>query len=250
MDEGPRYLVTAPAEIAHGVGGVKTTGTSLPGNPIVDKAVMAVTGGFLALFIVAHLVGNLKIFLGHGHLDAYGEWLRDVGQPFLPRTVLLWGFRIVLTAAFFLHILAAIRVVRRNRMATGDRQRPAKTGGTPVQRYAAATMPMTGVIVALFLVFHLLDLTWGTANPGFQRGAVERNLIASLDRWPVAVVYSLAVLALGFHLVHGMWSLFSSLGFHGRRIDNVRRVIATALPAVVVLGNLAIPVAILAGWVS
>ena len=242
--------MTAPAGIDRDGAAVKTTATPLPGNPIVDKAVMAVTGGFLALFIVAHLVGNLKIFLGHGHLDAYGEWLRDVGQPFLPRTVLLWGFRIVLTAAFVLHIRAAIRVVRRNRMATGDRQRPAKTGGTPVQRYAAATMPMNGVIVALFLVFHLIDLTWGTANPGFQRGAVERNLVASLDRWPVAVFYSLAVLALGFHLVHGMWSLFSSLGFHGRRIDNVRRVIATALPAAVVLGNLAIPVAILAGWIS
>ena len=105
---------------------------------------------------------------------------------------------------------------------------------------------MSGVILALFVVFHLMDLTWGTAHPGFERGAIERNIVASLERWSVAIVYAVATLALGAHLVHGTWSLFTSLGFHGRRIDQVRRALVTAIPAFLVIGNLAIPVAVLA----
>lgn len=215
-----------------------------------DKFVMAVTGSFLALFVVVHLFGNLKIFLGDGHLDSYGEWLRDFGEPLFPRTWLVWGFRVVLTAAFAGHIWAAWRVVRRNRAASGGATRTSRDARTTVQRYAASTMWMSGVILALFVVFHLMDLTWGTANPGFERGAIERNIVASLERWPVAIVYAVATLALGAHLVHGTWSLFTSLGFHGRRIDQVRRVLVTAIPTFLVVGNLAIPVAVLAGWVS
>ena len=222
----------------------------LPGDSVRDKFVMAATGAFLAFYVVVHLFGNLKIFLGDGHLDAYGEWLRDFGEPLFPRTWLVWGFRIVLTAAFAGHIWAAWRVVRRNRTANGSGARTSRDARSAAQRFAASTMWMSGVILALFVVFHLMDLTWGTANPGFERGAVERNVVASLERWPVALVYSVATLALGAHLVHGTWSLFTSLGFHGRRVDQARRVLVTAIPAFLVIGNLAIPVAVLAGWVS
>lgn len=196
-----------------------------------------------------HLFGNLKIFLGEGHLDEYGEWLRDVGQPLFPRTWLLWVFRIVLVAAFAGHVWAAWRVVRRNRIAAGRGVRRSHGPWSSARRYAASTMWMSGLILGLFVVFHLLDLTWGSANPGFERGAVERNVVASLERWPVAIVYSLATLALGLHLVHGTWSMFTSFGFHGRRVDRIRRVLATAVPALLVLGNLSIPIAVLAGWV-
>lgn len=229
---------------------VSTQNRALPGNSLRDKFIMAITGAFLAFYVVVHLFGNLKIFLGDGHLDSYGEWLRGFGQPLFPRTWILWGFRIVLTAAFAAHVWAAWQIVRRNRMASGGGSRRSHRTSTTVRRYASSTMWMSGLILGLFVVFHLLDLTWGTANPGFERGAVERNVVASLERWPVALVYSLAVLALGLHLVHGTWSMFTSLGFHGRRIDVIRRALATAIPTFLVVGNLAIPIAVLAGWVS
>lgn len=222
----------------------------LPGDSIKDKFVMALTGSFLAFYVVIHLFGNLKIFLGEGHLDTYGEWLRDVGEPLLPRTWLLWGFRIVLIVAFFGHVWAAWRVVRRGRAAAGAHTRRTHLAATAARRYAASTMWMSGAILGLFVLFHLFDLTWGPANPGFERGEVERNVVASLERWPVAALYMAATLALGVHLVHGTWSLFTSLGFHGRRVDHLRRVLAVSVPAFLVIGNLAIPIAILAGWVT
>lgn len=222
----------------------------LPGDSVLDKFIMAVTGTLLAFYVVVHLFGNLKIFLGAGQLDAYADWLRGVGSPLLPRMWVVWGFRMVLSAAFVGHVWAAWRVVRRNRLASGHGARAAAAAHTSVRRYAASTMRMSGVIIGSFVVFHLLDLTMGTANPGFEHGAVERNVVASLNRWPVAIAYSFATLALGTHLVHGTWSLFTSLGFYGRRVDRIRRVAATAIPMFVVVGNLAIPVAVLVGWVS
>ena len=172
---------------------------------------MAVSGIVLMLFVLGHMVGNLKIYLGADSLNTYSHWLRDVGEPAVPREVLLWIVRIVLLVAVFAHIDSAARLTRSNRRA-----RP--VGYEASREYAAAdfasrTMRWTGPIIALFVIFHLLDLTWGTANPGFHSGDPYANVVASFQRVPVAIVYVIANLALAVHLYHGSWSLFQTMGW-------------------------------------
>jgi succinate dehydrogenase / fumarate reductase cytochrome b subunit len=116
--------------------------------------------------------------------------------------------------------------------------------------FAARTMRWTGIIVLLFLFFHLADLTWGWFNPGFVRGHVYRNLDASLSRIPVAILYIVANIALGIHLFHGTWSLFQSLGWNNPRFNRWRRGLATAIATIIVVGNCSFPIAVQAGIVS
>lgn len=217
-------------------------------SPTGKKAVMAVTGLFLLLYVVVHLVGNLKVFLGQAPLDHYAEWLRDLGVPLLPRTVFLWLFRIVLTAAVVLHVHAAVGLTRLNRSARPDPYRSRRQWA--VASYASRTMMMTGLVVALFLVFHLFDLTWGQANPGFVRGDVYDNVVASFSRWPVALFYVLANVALGVHLAHGVWSALQTLGIDSPAWERIRRGVALAVAGVIVAGNVSMPVAVQAGWVA
>ena len=148
---------------------------------------MAITGIMLLGFVFAHMIGNLKLFLGESHLNAYAEWLRDFGEPAFPRSFLLWCLRVGLIVAFVVHIVAAAQLTRMNHKARPDKYQSPRDYAAA--NFASRTMRWTGVIVGLFLIFHLLDLTWGTANPDFHRGDVYDNVIASFERWPVAVVY-------------------------------------------------------------
>jgi len=212
------------------------------------KYVMAVTGLVLMAYVLAHMIGNLKLYLGRDSINRYAEWLRDVGEPALPRTTLLWVVRVVLIAAFALHIHAALMLTLRNRGARPVRYRSKRD--YVAANYASRTMRWSGVIVGLFVLFHLMDLTWGNANPGFIRGDAYHNVVASFQRWPVALVYIVANLALGLHLYHGAWSLFQSMGWSNRRFNRWRRYFAVAFAAIVVIGNVSIPVAVLTGLVS
>jgi succinate dehydrogenase / fumarate reductase cytochrome b subunit len=116
--------------------------------------------------------------------------------------------------------------------------------------FAARTMRWTGVIVGLFLLFHLADLTWGFANPDFVRGDVYENLVASFQRVPVAVIYIAANLALALHIYHGAWSMFQSLGLNNPRFNDARRWFAGGFATVIAIGNISFPVMVLAGVVS
>ena len=116
--------------------------------------------------------------------------------------------------------------------------------------FASRTMRWTGIIVLLFLAFHLADLTWGCANPDFIRGDVYRNLVESLSRVPVAILYIVTNIALGIHLFHGVWSLFQSIGSNGPRFNAWRRGLAAAFATVIVVGNCSFPIAVMAGVVS
>ena len=212
------------------------------------KYVMAITGIVLMLFVLGHMVGNLKIYLGADSLNAYSHWLRDVGEPAVPREVLLWIVRIVLLVAVFAHIDSAARLTRSNRRA-----RP--VGYEASREYAAAdfasrTMRWTGPIIALFVIFHLLDLTWGTANPDFNSGDPYANVVASFERVPVAIVYVLANLALAVHLYHGSWSLFQTMGWTWPRHNEWRRYFAIAFATVIAIGNISFPIAVVTGVVS
>jgi succinate dehydrogenase / fumarate reductase cytochrome b subunit len=116
--------------------------------------------------------------------------------------------------------------------------------------FAARTMRWTGVIVGLFIIYHVADLTLGWTNPDFEYGLVYNNMVASLGRPAVAVFYVVANLALGVHLYHGAWSLFQSMGWNRRGFNHWRRYFAVAFAAVVVIGNLSFPIAVMTGIVS
>lgn len=212
------------------------------------KYVMAVSGVIWMGYVLAHMVGNLKVYFGEDDLNHYAEWLRTIGTPALPNTVLLWIMRTVLIGAIALHIHAAFALTRMN-----HRSRPEQYAGGQdyvAANYASRTMRWSGVLVGLFIVFHLLDLTWGTANPDFVRGEVYDNLVASFERVPVAIVYIAANLALGFHLYHGGWSLFQSMGWNHPRFNLWRRWFAGGFAGVVVVGNISFPIAVLTGVVG
>jgi succinate dehydrogenase / fumarate reductase cytochrome b subunit len=216
-------------------------------SSVGKKYAMAISGLILMAYVLVHMLGNLKLYLGRQSLNAYSEWLRDVGEPLLPPTALLWIVRIILLAAFVVHVHAAYALTVRNRKARRQRYRSKRD--YVAADYASRTMRWTGVIIGLFVLFHLMDLTWGNANARFVPGDVYHNVVESFRRWPVAVVYILANLALGLHLYHGAWSLFQSMGWNNRRFNPWRRYLAVALAACVVLGNVSFPLAVLSGIV-
>jgi succinate dehydrogenase / fumarate reductase cytochrome b subunit len=217
-------------------------------SAIAKKWLMAITGIMLMGFVLAHMIGNLKVYLGEEHLNDYAEWLRDFGEPAFPRTFLLWCLRVGLIAAFVIHIVAAAQLTRMNQKARPDKYQSPRDYAAA--NFASRTMRWTGVIVGLFVIFHLLDLTWGTANPDFERGEVYENLIASFERWPVAIVYIAANIALGIHLFHGGWSMFQSLGWNSPRYNPWRRAFAVAFAAVITIGNVSMPLLVVTGVVN
>jgi succinate dehydrogenase / fumarate reductase cytochrome b subunit len=217
-------------------------------SDVGKKWVMAVTGIVLMGYVFAHMVGNLHVFEGARQIDRYGEWLRDLLDPPFPRTMTLWLLRATIIVALVLHIHAAFALTLVNRRARPVRYQSQRD--YVAANFASRTMRWTGIIVGLFLVFHILDLTWGAANPGFVRGEVYRNTVASFQRVPVAMAYIVANVALGVHLFHGGWSLFQSVGWNNPRFNLWRRYFAVGFAVVVTGGYISVPVAVQAGWVS
>jgi succinate dehydrogenase / fumarate reductase, cytochrome b subunit len=242
------------AQVAERRAAPRPASRTVGGRPLLRtdigrKYVMAISGILLMLFVLGHMIGNLKLYLGQTAMNDYAEWLRTVGEPALPREVLLWAVRIVLLGAVLLHIWAAAALTLSNRRA-----RP--VGYQAPRHYkratfASRTMRWTGIIVVLFVAFHLLDLTWGTTNPDYRAGDPYDNTIASFQRVPVAIFYVLANLALAYHLFHGAWSLFQSMGWPRRgRLADRRRQFAIAFAVLIAVGNVSFPLAVLAGVIS
>ncbi len=231
-------------------------------SAIGKKYAMAVTGLFLTTFVLGHMVGNLKMYLGafsateaektiefHGyHINEYGEFLRSLGEPLLPRTVLLWIIRSLLAAAFLIHMHAAYSLTMMNRKARTVKY--ASKSDYQAANFASRSMRWTGTIVILYLIWHILDLTWGVGNSSWKRGYVYQNVDSSLSRWPIAIVYIIANLALGVHLFHGLWSFFQSLGWNNPRFNAWKRKIAIGTVALIVAANVSFPIAVLAGVVK
>lgn len=212
------------------------------------KWVMAVTGLVLMGFVLVHLLGNIKLYLSKEELNLYGEALRDMPGHLLPRTWLLWTFRGGLILAFVFHIHSAYSLTLMNRRARPDAYKSKRD--YVAADFASRTMRWTGIIILLYLIFHLMDLTWGTANPEFVRGDPYNNLVYSLQRVPVAIVYMLANTALAIHLYHGAWSLFQSLGLNNPKYNKARRSFAMGFAAVLLVGNLSFPIAVQLGLVD
>jgi succinate dehydrogenase / fumarate reductase, cytochrome b subunit len=208
------------------------------------KWVMGLTGLALMGFVLFHLIGNLKLYLSKEEINLYGEALRNMPGALLPRTVLLWSLRIGLILAFVFHIHAAAGLTLMNRRARPVADRYQSKRDYVATDYASRTMRWTGVIILLFLIFHLMDLTWGNANPEFLRGDPYNNLIYSMQRVPVAIVYILAMIALALHLYHGAWSMFQSMGITNPRYNKLRRRFAQGFALVILVGNCSFPIAV------
>lgn len=206
-------------------------------STIGKKVVMGVTGIILVGFIIGHLLGNLLVFRGPEAMNEYAALLKS-------NAALLWGVRLVLLIAVILHIVAAVQLTRLDRAA-----RPV---GYARQRYQAATvgsrsMRWGGLAIALFVVYHLLHFTTGTLHPTFSHTNVYGNLIAAFSEWWIALIYVAAMVFLGLHLYHGVWSVGRTLGIAPRAEEPRKRRLATAVAVIVWLGFTSIPLAILAG---
>lgn len=215
------------------------------------KYAMAVSGLVLMAYVLLHMLGNLKLYAGEAALTKYAEWLRVMGEPFLPEGAALWAVRIILVAAVVIHIVAAAQLTIMNRRAGGGQGYAARDYAAA--DFAARTMRWSGIIVGLFVLYHLADLTFGWANPNPDFGHAETvydNVVASFSNPLSSGIYIVANLALGLHLYHGAWSLFQSMGWSHPRYNHWRRGFAIAFAVVVTAGNISFPLAVLTGAVS
>lgn len=220
--------------------------TSLWRSTIGKKYVMAITGLIWFGYLIVHLWGNLKIYAGPSFLNDYGGWLRTVGEPFFGFSQLLWLIRIILIPAFVIHVWAAIQLTTRDNASRPQKYSMRKNLEST---FASRTMIYGGLFILLFVIYHLLDFTFGTVNPSYEEGNIYHNVVASFHQPVVAIFYVLAMIAVGLHLWHGVWSLFQTLGWNTARANRLIRNFATFAAVVLTLGNISIPVAVLAGFV-
>jgi succinate dehydrogenase / fumarate reductase, cytochrome b subunit len=211
------------------------------------KIVMAASGVILIGFVFIHMLGNLKVYQGAESFNHYAEALRTLGEPFFGRGQVLWIVRIVLLAAVLLHIVAAVQLTLQSRQA---RRSGYRKFDSLAFSYASRTMVWGGVIILAFVVYHLMHFTFGNAHPDFIPGDAFHNLVVGFSMWPVSVAYILAMIPLGLHLYHGLWSAFQTVGANNPRYNRARRPLALGLAAIIVLANISFPVAVLAGMVG
>ena len=216
---------------------------------IGKKVIMATSGLVLVLYVIGHMIGNLKAFLSQQELNSYAEFLRRMGEPIFPHTVLLWIIRVVITAAFILHVYFAIDLSLHSRKARQQRYaHPDRVQANP----APVTMRWGGVAIGLFVIFHLAHFTWGWIHPGYTyvRGSVYQNVVGSFNQWWLVVIYLAAMVALCLHLYHGTWSMFQTFGVNNRRWDPIIRRTAATVAVVIFVGFSAVPIGVLVGVIS
>jgi succinate dehydrogenase / fumarate reductase cytochrome b subunit len=205
--------------------------------PIGKKAVMAVPGLVLFGFVIGHLLGNLQFFLGPEKFDHYAVALREVPP-------LLWGVRLVLLVSVTAHIVTSIQLAALKRKARPvDYARKESISST----YASRTMMWSGPILAAFVVYHLLHFTFGVVHPAFEDLKPYENVVEGFRSIPVSLAYAVAMLLLGTHLYHGIWSMFQSLGVSHPRYSAMLRKFAALMTGFIVLGFLSIPISVVTG---
>jgi succinate dehydrogenase / fumarate reductase, cytochrome b subunit len=218
-------------------------------SSIGKKALMAVTGLIWIGYVVMHMYGNLKAFQGGVYFNEYAEGLRSLGSPVFGHLHLLTIARIVLVAALVIHIWAAYTLFQQAREA---RPRSYAMRRVVQANYASVTMRFGGVVILLFVIFHLAHLTWGVSpvHPDYIRGDAYHNLIVGFRSLPVVVIYLVALVALALHLYHGTWSMFQTLGLNDDSWDGVFRGLAWLLAIVVPVGFAVVPLAIQFGYIQ
>jgi succinate dehydrogenase / fumarate reductase cytochrome b subunit len=216
---------------------------------IGKKVLMAASGLFLVLWIIGHMVGNLKVWLSPKEIDTYSEFLRRMGEPLLPHSWVLWIIRVLFTVALVTHVYLAIDLSLRSRRARQVRYHHPDYVQADIP---AVTMRWGGLAIGLFIIFHLAHLTWGWIHPGYTyvRGSVYHNVVGSFNQWWLVVLYVAAMFALGMHLYHGTWSMFQTFGTNNRRWDPIIRRGATAVAVIVFCGFISVPLGVLGGVIS
>jgi succinate dehydrogenase / fumarate reductase cytochrome b subunit len=211
-------------------------------SQIGKKIVMAVTGLIGVGFVIGHMIGNLQMFQGPEKMNAYGHFLHHtVGE-------LLWLVRAILLAAVVLHVIAAYQLSR-DRLAA----RPVgyKHGSQwEVSTVASRTIRWGGVLLLVFIVFHILHFTTRSIFPGYSDTDVYGNVVTAFRNPLVVAFYVVSMVALGFHLYHGAWSSLRTLGANRPSGHPLRRYGAAAVAIIVWAGFTIIPVAVLAGLVK
>ncbi|HEX4831006.1 MAG TPA: succinate dehydrogenase cytochrome b subunit [Trebonia sp.] len=213
---------------------------------IGKKAVMAVTGIVFLLFLVAHMIGNLKVFYGRADYDGYAAWLRTMGSPAIPHRWALTILEVILVACVLAHIGSAAELALRARRARPVRYQ----GGRPKQGYASRTMRTGAILVVIFVLYHLLDLTFRVLNPKGIAGDPYGNVVADFSNGWVTAFYVICLLVLGLHIRHGVWSAAQTLGRSNARRERGLNAFAIAFSAVLTGGFLAVPFGVLIGVVS
>ncbi len=223
------------------------------------KYVMGISGVAMMGFVLFHMIGNLKMYAGAADLDHYAHFLQTLLYPLAPKGWVLWILRGGLISMLFLHLHAAWSLTVLNRHA-----RPVKYQNKrdyQIANFASRSMRWTGMIVLAFIVWHLLDLTFGVVNseagkmithPGDEESvkAVYASIVYTFQRTPVALFYIVANILLGIHLFHGAWSIFQSFGLNNPRFNSWTRAFATGFATVVVVGNVSFPISVMAGIVG
>jgi succinate dehydrogenase / fumarate reductase cytochrome b subunit len=206
------------------------------------KVVMAVTGCIMFLFLIGHLLGNLLVYAGRERFNQYAQFLRF-------DDTLLWIVRAILIVSVVLHIIATVQLALRNRAARpiGYSRKEAINSS-----YASRTMYWSGPIVLVFIIFHLLEFTAGTIHPQSQfiAGDVYHNVVAGFTVWWVSAWYIFALVLLGLHLRHGLWSMFQSVGYNHPRHTPLLKKAAYLIAVVVILGYISIPISVVAGIIK
>lgn len=220
---------------------------------IGKKWVMGLTGLGLVGFVVSHMIGNLKLYQGQLKVAEYAHSLRHIGEGLLPSSSVLWLLRLGLIAMFGLHIHAAITLTRMNQQANARYQ---SSRNYMAANPASRSTRITGSIIAVFVVFHLADLTWGFTDGLFgwrggsdswHHGAVMWNVDQSMSNIVVAAFYLIAVVAVAVHLFHGISSAFTSIGINSPKIKPLIKPLAAGIAGLVLVGNAFFPIMVQAG---
>jgi succinate dehydrogenase / fumarate reductase, cytochrome b subunit len=216
-------------------------------NSVFKKIVMAVSGILMLLFLIAHMIGNLHVFQGAESFNDYSHWLRTFGEPALPPRTILTAIEVGLLVSVAAHMWAAITLWQQARRA---RPQAYETKKAVAQTYASRTMRWGGLIIAGFIVYHILDLTFGVANPDGTDSTPYDRLVASFQNPIATTVYVVTLLLLGMHLRHGIWSATQTLGQSNRRRERTVNAGATGFAVLLIAGYLVVPAAVVFGLVD
>ena len=217
-------------------------------SSVGKKVIVAITGFVLVLYVIAHMLGNLKAFQGVGAegaaIDSYAAWIRSVGEPVIPHAGVLWTVRVVLVACLVIHVIGVLQLAKRNAAA-----RPSGHPAPRIKRsLASSTMMVGGLFLFAFIVFHILHFTTGTIDPGaFAEGAVYRNLDLAFDNPLFLVIYIAAMVALGLHLRHAVWSSVQTAGWDKPNRNPTFRRAANFIAITVAVGFAVVPIALWTG---
>jgi succinate dehydrogenase / fumarate reductase cytochrome b subunit len=219
-------------------------------STVGKKVVMALTGLVMIGFVIGHMAGNLKVFLGFdaegiSALDHYALHLRQIGEELLGYENFLWLARGGLIVAVILHVMSALSLAKRNSVSRSQGYAVTKYNSASI---ASLTMKVGGVVLLGFIIFHILHFTTGTLHThGFKEGFVYENVYNAFQHGWVVALYVIAMSSLCLHLYHGSWSMFQTLGIDSKGWNCTLRLIAKSIAVVVAVGFMAVPVSFFAG---